>query len=108
MKSLCCSSKCKVSVGKAIRFLKIISDENRLRIICLLNRGTRCVCEIWQELKIPQNLASHHLKVLKDFKLLTSEKRGLKVIYALDKKVLAEYQAMLGHYLNPNPSPHEH
>ena len=104
MKPICCSSKCKVSVGKTLRFLKIISDENRLRIICLLNRGTRCVCEIWQDLKIPQNLASHHLKVLKDFKLLTSEKQGLKVIYTLDKKMLAEYQAMLGHYLNHNPS----
>ena len=102
MKPLCCSSKCKVSVNKTIRFLKIISDENRLRIICLLSRGERCVCEIWQNLKIPQNLASHHLKVLKDFKLLKSEKRGLKVIYKLDKKALSKYQAALDHFLNTN------
>ncbi len=102
MKPLCCTGKCKVSADKVIRFLKIISDENRLRTICLLNRGERCVCEVWQDLKIPQNLASHHLKVLKDFKLLVSEKKGLKVIYKLNKKVLSQYQAALDHFLNPN------
>jgi DNA-binding transcriptional ArsR family regulator len=63
-----------------------------------------CVCEIWQELKIPQNLASHHLIVLKDFKLLTSEKVGLKVIYKLNSKELKKYQNLLNHFLNPNQS----
>ena len=86
-------------MGKTLRFLKIISDENRLRIICLLNRGTRCVCEIWQELKIPQNLASHHLKVLRDFKLLTSEKQGLKVIYSINKKGMDTLKSLLNNFL---------
>ena len=102
MKPLCCTGKCKASVQKTLQFLKIISDENRLKIICLLNRGEKCVCEIWKDLKISQNLASHHLKVLKDFKLLISEKQGLKVIYKLNKKALKQYQTILNHFLNPN------
>lgn len=102
MKPLCCTGKYKVSAKNTLQFLKIISDDNRLRIICLLNRGERCVCEIWQDLKISQNLASHHLKVLKDFKLLMSEKKGLKVIYKLDKKELKKYQEMLNYFLNPS------
>lgn len=89
-------------IKKALRFLKVISDENRLKIICLLQAGDRCVCELWQELKIPQNLASHHLKVLKDFGLLISKKQGLKVIYKLDKEELEQYQSVLNHFLNPN------
>ena len=102
MKPICCTGNCKVTVNKTIRFLKIISDENRLRIICLLSRGDRCVCDIWQYLKIPQNLASHHLKVLKDFKLLTSKKQGLKVFYKLNTRLLNQYQTTLAHFLNPN------
>jgi len=104
MKPLCCAGKCKAPIQSALQFLKLISDENRLKIICLLSRGERCVCEIWQELKIPQNLASHHLIVLKDFKLLTSEKVGLKVIYKLNSKELKKYQNLLNHFLNPNQS----
>ena len=104
MKPLCCTGKCNASIKSALQFLRIISDENRLKILCLLNRGERCVCEIWQDLKIPQNLTSHHLKVLKNFKLLTSEKVGLKVIYKLNKEKFKKYQNLLNHFLNPDLS----
>lgn len=100
MNPLCCTGDCKASIQSTLQFLKLISDENRLKIICLLGRGERCVCEIWQDLKIPQNLASHHLKTLKDFKLLTSKKVGLKVIYKLDDEELKNYQNLLNHFLN--------
>ena len=102
MKPPCCTGKCKVPIQSTLNFLRIISDENRLKIICLLNRGPRCVCEIWEDLKIPQNLASHHLKVLRNFKLLTSKKIGLKVIYKLNNRELSKYQKLLSHFLNPN------
>jgi len=42
-------------------------------------------------LKLPQNLVSHHLKTLKDFGLISSEKRGLKVFYKLNQKVVKKY-----------------
>jgi len=103
-KSLCCAGKCDAPIQTTLEFLRIVSDENRLKTICLLNRGERCVCEIWKELKIPQNLASHHLKVLKDFDLLTSKKVGLKVIYRINGKTLKKYQNLLNHFLNSNPT----
>lgn len=99
MKSFCCTEKNKVPIQFVLKFLKLISDENRLKIICLLGRGEKCVCDIWQELKIPQNLASHHLKTLKDFGLLSSKKEGVKVIYRLKGKVLQKYQDMLNYFL---------
>ena len=102
MKIPCCTGRYKTTLRNTLKFLKIISDENRLKVICLLQSGERCVCEIWQELKIPQNLASHHLKVLKNFNLLQSEKEGVKVIYRLNKKELDRYTHMLNHFLNPD------
>ena len=104
VRSVRCAGKCDASTQSALGFLRIVSDENRLKTLCLLNRGERCVCGIWQELEIPQNLASHHLKVLKDFDLLNSEKVGLKVIYRLNGKTLLKYQNLLNHFLNPNPT----
>lgn len=76
-------------------FLKIISDENRLRIICLLQKNEQCVCEIWKFLDLPQNLVSHHLKVLKDFGLLDSKKDGLRVCYSINRKEINKYKKVL-------------
>ncbi|MCU0678890.1 MAG: metalloregulator ArsR/SmtB family transcription factor [Planctomycetes bacterium] len=62
--------------------LEIVNDENRLRILCLL-KGQRelCVCEIYEALSLPQNLASYHLNKLKEAGFLESRKEGVKVIY---------------------------
>jgi ArsR family transcriptional regulator len=83
-----------------IKFLKIISDENRLKILCLLKEGGKCVCDIWQYLNLPQNLVSHHLKVLKDFGLVSSKQEGLKIKYSINKKVVKKYSKLLNNYLN--------
>jgi len=80
-------------------FLRIIAEDNRLKIICLLKNGERCVCEIQKLLALPQNLISHHLKVLKDFGLLFSRKDGLKMYYSLSDKNLNKYKKQLNNYL---------
>lgn len=93
----CCSNKqdC-CDLKRAVKFLKIIADENRLKILCILSKhDEQCVCEILDHLKIPQNLTSHHLKVLKKFGLLTSRKKGLNVFYALNEKTRDEYSVLL-------------
>lgn len=76
---------------KTIKFLKIISEENRLKILCMLSVEEKCVCEIWQHLELPQNLISHHLKVLKDLKLINRRKEGLKVFYSINQEIFDKY-----------------
>jgi len=101
MKSKSCIDK--KSVGKllqTVEFLKIISEENRLKILCFLMKEEKCVCDIWQYLKLPQNLVSHHLKVLKDFNLVFSKRKGLKVAYKLNKKVVKKYLKLLNKFLD--------
>ncbi len=75
----------KANFKKLAKGLACLSDENRIQIICFLQRGERCVCEIWQELNLPQNLVSHHLKVLRDNQLIKSRKDGLKVYYTVER-----------------------
>lgn len=63
--------------------LKALSDKHRLRIIVMLSAGERCVCEIYQALDLPQNLVSHHLKVLKEAGLVESRRDGTWMRYQL-------------------------
>lgn len=100
MKLDCCKNKkTKGELKQAIDFLKTISEENRLKILCILQKREMCVCEIWQNLGLPQNLVSHHLKVLNDFNLISSEKEGLKVFYKLNQKTLAKQAELLNKFL---------
>ena len=88
----CCQNKKSIlEVENLARTLKKISEPNRLKILCLLKDGEKCVCDIWQCLKLPQNLVSHHLKVLRDLNLISSKKIGLKVFYKLNQKVVKKY-----------------
>jgi len=101
MKPRCCIDKKPVAnLSQTVEFLKIISEENRLKILYLLREGEKCVCDIWQYLDLAQNLTSHHLKVLKDFGLVSSKQEGLKVIYSINKKVIKKYLKLLNNYLN--------
>jgi len=95
----CKTKSTSAALIKNAAFLRTVGDENRLRILCLLQEGERCVCGIWRHLTLPQNLASHHLSVLKELGLIRSRKEGLKVFYSINEKVMARYLHSLTHFL---------
>lgn len=96
----CCNKKsATAALEKNAAFLRLIGDENRLRILCLLRQGERCVCEIWKYLGLPQNLTSHHLGVLKEHGMIRARKDGLKVFYSIDQKVMQTHFQFLHHHL---------
>ena len=84
-----------------VGFIKVVSEVNRLKILSMLRGGEKCVCDIWQRIKLPQNLTSHHLKILKDAGLVTSRKEGLKVLYRLNDKALERGIELLRAFLLP-------
>lgn len=90
----CCAKNSK-EVGdmeKAYVFLRAVADPNRLKILCILQSGSKCVCEIVPAVGISDKLASHHLKQLKDAGLLTEKREGKFIRYSLDKKAIKEYK----------------
>ncbi|MFW5884983.1 MAG: ArsR/SmtB family transcription factor [Patescibacteria group bacterium] len=100
MKNECCKTKKdEDNLELTAEFLKVVAEKNRLKILCLLQKEELCVCQIWEKLDISQNLASHHLKVLKDFELLKKRREGVKIIYSLNKKEVNKYYKLLSHYL---------
>ena len=92
----CCgeNSKKMQDILKLRGFLRAISDTNRLRILCLLTKNELCVCEIFEALKLPQNLVSHHLAKLKKLSLVEERKEGTFIIYSINKKVVKEYKVL--------------
>jgi ArsR family transcriptional regulator len=96
----CCHNKeLTVELAKTVEFLKVVAEENRLKILCMLRSGEKCVCDIWQFLDLPQNLASHHLRVLKDSGLVNDRKEGLRVYYSINKKEMTKYNSLLNKFL---------
>lgn len=65
--------------------LKIISEESRLKLLCVLKKNKHCVCETMEHVDMSQSLISHHLADLKNIGLVVDEKRGQRVYYRLTK-----------------------
>ena len=84
---------------KLLIFIKAIGDPTRLRILNHLRKEC-CVGDLWQKLNLSQNLCSHHLRVLKEAKLISSKKMGLKVVYKLNEDFLESSLGELKKYLS--------
>jgi DNA-binding transcriptional ArsR family regulator len=50
-------------------------------------------------LDLPQNLISHHLKVLKNYGLIDSRKEGTKVFYFLNQRNIKKFTSLLSHFI---------
>jgi len=61
------------------------ADPHRLAILATLARADDevCVCDFTSGLPLNQPTVSHHLKILRDAALVTSERRGTWVYYRL-------------------------
>jgi len=63
---------------------KALSDETRLRIVKLLEKGELCVCDIVAALNLIQPKVSFHLSALKDAGLVKDRKEGKWIHYRFD------------------------
>ena len=97
MEFKCCAknSSEQEDVRQTYAFLRVIADPNRLKILCVLQSGSRCVCEIVPVVGISDKLVSHHLKQLKDTGLLIEKREGKFIRYSLDRKAIKDYKALL-------------
>lgn len=69
---------------------KALNDETRRQIIELLKGGEMNAGEIADKFNISKPSISHHLDILKRADLITSEKKGQFVQYALNTSILED------------------
>jgi ArsR family transcriptional regulator len=77
---------------------KALGDPVRLRLVSLIGAhqgGEVCVCDLTEAFDLTQPTISHHLKVLREAGILTSERRGTWVYYRLQPAALERMAALL-------------
>jgi ArsR family transcriptional regulator len=79
------------------KFVSVLVGLQRIKILKLLRGGEQCVCEIERSLGIPQNLVSHHLRVLREAGLVSARREGQFVHYSrVEDRILQLTQALTG------------
>jgi ArsR family transcriptional regulator, arsenate/arsenite/antimonite-responsive transcriptional repressor len=77
---------------------KALSDPVRLRLLSLIashDGGEACVCDLTPAFEVSEPTISHHLKVLRDTGLVTSQRRASWVYYRLVPEALTGLSALL-------------
>jgi len=89
---------------KAAETMKALADPYRLHILDLLTQGEACHSELKEQVGLPPNLLSHHLRVLRQAGLVRTRHDtidGRWIYYAANKDGLTYWQAWLGQFLDP-------
>ena len=87
-----------------VAVLKALADTNRLRIFDVLMQGDSCNCELNEKLGLPPNLLSHHLRVLREAKLVDSRRDavdGRWIYYSVNRKTVSRWRAWFSEFLDP-------
>jgi ArsR family transcriptional regulator len=94
-----------VELKTLMKWLKVLADPNRLRIIHLLMEGVHCNCELGEALDMAPNLISHHLRVLRQAGLVDTKRDALDarwIYYSLNPEALTELHRALGQFFDPD------
>jgi ArsR family transcriptional regulator len=69
---------------------KALADSTRIEIVALLAQAREplCACDIEGHFELAQATVSHHLKILREAGVLTSERRGTWIFYSLEPTAL--------------------
>lgn len=76
----------KLDEKKTAAIFKAFCDENRIKILELLQSGEKCACRLLEEINVTQPTLSHHMKVLCDSGIVVGRKDGKWTHYSIDPK----------------------
>lgn len=85
------------------RWLKVISEPNRLLLLEKIIEGVQCNCELGGALRMAPNLISHHLSVLREAGLVEAERDPVDarwVYYSVNPKAMEELRLLFGDFFD--------
>ncbi|MEA3251821.1 MAG: metalloregulator ArsR/SmtB family transcription factor [Pseudomonadota bacterium] len=71
------------AIQASTNLLKAVANENRLRILCLLDSGELSVSELNARLSLSQSALSQHLAILRRVGLVTTRRASQTIYYSL-------------------------
>ncbi len=66
-----------------VNLFKALAHPTRLKIIKRLWQGEQCVCHLNEDIEFSQANISQHLKILKEARIVSSNKKGLYQYYQI-------------------------
>ena len=88
---------------QACRLLKVLSNPDRLMILCQLAQGEMRVGEMEETLGIVQPTLSQQLTVLRDEELVSTRREGKNIYYQLSSpQALALMQVLYAQFCSPD------
>ncbi len=73
-----------VVIDRASALLKAMANDNRLRILCLLDGQELSVTELNQQLALSQSALSQHLAILRHENLVSTRRSSQTIYYSLN------------------------
>jgi DNA-binding transcriptional ArsR family regulator len=78
--------KMKASATRACRLMKVLSNPDRLMLLCQLSQGEKRVGELEEMSGITQPTLSQQLTVLREEALVTTRRDGKNIYYRIDSQ----------------------
>ncbi len=92
------------ATGRACELMKVLSNPDRLLILCQLSQQELCVGEIEARLGIMQPTLSQQLTVLRDKELVSTRREGKNIYYQLASgPALAVMNTLFEQFCHPQP-----
>lgn len=94
-------------IKRAVKVLKLVSEESKLRIMLLLAKEGPCrVTEICTILSMNQTTISHHLSLLRNADLVTTTREGTNIFYDINDSLWREMGWQFFDYLQKGDNIH--
>ena len=94
--------KMKASANNACRLMKVLSNPDRLMLLCQLSQGEKRVGELEEILSIVQPTLSQQLTVLRDEELVTTRREGKNIYYQIaSPQALAVMNVLFEQFCGP-------
>ncbi len=83
------------SAEDACKLMKVLSNSDRMMLLCEIGQGEKCVSELEDALDLHQPTLSQQLTVLRKEKLVKTRREGKQIYYSLASEIVVSVMGLL-------------
>lgn len=87
--------KMQASADEACKLMKVLSNTDRMMLLCEIGQGEKCVGELESVLDLHQPTLSQQLTVLRKEKLVKTRREGKQIYYSLANEIAVAVMGVL-------------
>jgi ArsR family transcriptional regulator len=87
--------KMQASADEACKLMKVLSNSDRMMLLCEIGQGEKCVSELEIALDLHQPTLSQQLTVLRNQKLVKTRREGKQIYYSLASEIAVSVMSLL-------------